>query len=85
MLLKEKTQRELFIQHSKAPDSNRRINGVWSTAYMSMTQFIMSIGLTFYIVVGLYFEEKSLIKHFGDTYLDYKKRVPGVIPFWPTH
>ena len=59
--------------------------GVWSTAYMSMTQFIMSIGLTFYIVVGLYFEEKSLISHFGDTYLDYKKRVPGVIPFWPTH
>lgn len=59
--------------------------GVWSTAYMSMTQFIMSVGLTFYIVVGLYFEEKSLISHFGDTYLDYKKRVPGVIPFWPTH
>jgi protein-S-isoprenylcysteine O-methyltransferase Ste14 len=59
--------------------------GVWSTAYMSMTQLILSIGLTFYVVVGLYFEEKSLIAHFGDTYLNYKKRVPGVIPFWPTN
>ncbi|MGB0987780.1 MAG: methyltransferase family protein [Pseudoalteromonas spongiae] len=59
--------------------------GVWSTAYMSMTQFLLSIGLTFYIVVGLYFEEKSLIAHFGETYLNYKKRVPAVIPFWPTH
>lgn len=59
--------------------------GVWSTAYMSMTQFVLSVGLTFYIIVGLHFEEKSLIKHFGDTYLNYKKRVPSVIPFWPTH
>lgn len=59
--------------------------GVWSTAYMSMTQLMLSIGLTFYIVIGLHFEEKSLISHFGDTYLNYKKRVPGVIPFWPTN
>ncbi|MFD2166179.1 methyltransferase family protein [Thalassotalea euphylliae] len=59
--------------------------GVWSTSYMSMTQFVLSLGLTFYIVIGLYFEEKSLIAHFGDTYLNYKKRVPSVVPFWPTH
>lgn len=58
--------------------------GIWFTANMSMTQFMLSICLTLYIFVGLYYEEKSLISHFGDLYLDYKKRVPGVIPFWPT-
>ncbi|WP_101756849.1 isoprenylcysteine carboxylmethyltransferase family protein [Oceanicoccus sp. KOV_DT_Chl] len=57
--------------------------GIWSTAYMSMTQFMLSVSLTLYIFIGLHFEEKSLEAHFGDTYLDYKKRVPGVIPFWP--
>ena len=58
--------------------------GIWSTAQMSMTQFMLSLIMTAYVFIGLHFEEKSLIKQFGDTYLDYKSRVPGVIPFWPT-
>ena len=58
--------------------------GVWSTAYMSITQLVLSVSMTIYIFIGLYYEEKSLVSHFGDSYLDYKKRVPAVIPFWPT-
>ena len=57
---------------------------IWSTAHMSMTQFMLSICMTLYIFVGLYYEEQFLVSQFGETYLDYKKRVPGVIPFWPT-
>ena len=57
--------------------------GVWSTANMSATQFMLSACMTVYIFIGLHFEEKSLIAQFGDTYLDYKKRVPAVVPFWP--
>lgn len=82
----EKKLKESFLYSIvRHPIQTGVLIGVWSTAYMSMTQFILSIGLTFYVVVGLHFEEKSLIAHFGDTYLNYKKRVPGVIPFWPTH
>ncbi|MEO2266336.1 isoprenylcysteine carboxylmethyltransferase family protein [Pseudoalteromonas sp. YIC-656] len=55
--------------------------GIWATPYMSMTQFMLSLGFTIYIFIGLYFEEKSLIQRFGDVYMDYKKRVPAVIPF----
>lgn len=81
-----KTLKENFLYSIvRHPIQSGVLMGVWSTAYMSMTQFILSIGLTFYIVIGLYFEEKSLVAHFGDTYLNYKKRVPSVIPFWPTH
>lgn len=58
--------------------------GIWSTAHMSMTQFMLSICMTLYIFIGLHYEEKSLEAHFGDVYGDYKKRVPGIIPFWPT-
>jgi len=57
--------------------------GIWSTASMSMTQFILSLCLTIYVFIGLYFEEKALESQFGQTYLNYKKRVPGIIPFWP--
>lgn len=82
----EKTLKENFLYSIvRHPIQTGVLMGVWSTSYMSMTQFTLSVGLTFYILVGLHFEEKSLISHFGDTYLDYKKRVPGVIPFWPTY
>lgn len=57
--------------------------GIWSTANMSATQFMLSLCLTIYMFIGLYFEEKSLVDHFGDSYLDYKNRVPAIIPFWP--
>ncbi len=70
-----------FVRH---PIQTGILMGVWSTAYMSMTQLMLSLGMTLYVAVGLHYEEKSLETQFGDTYLDYKKRVPGVIPFWPT-
>ena len=44
--------------------------------------FINLISIVFYIEVGSYFEEKSLIKQFGSNYLEYqnitKKYLPGL-------
>lgn len=85
-IAEEKKLKEHFLYSIvRHPIQSGVLMGVWSTAYMSMTQLLLSVGLTFYIIVGLHFEEKSLIAHFGDAYLNYKKRVPSVIPFWPTH
>ncbi len=33
-----------------------------------------------YLPVGIYFEERKLIKTFGDEYLEYKKQVPSIVP-----
>jgi len=33
-----------------------------------------------YLPIGIYFEEKKLIREFGEKYLNYKKEVPSVIP-----
>lgn len=54
---------------------------IWSTGQMSMTQCMLSFCLSVYILIGLSFEERSLVAHFGEQYLDYKKRVPRLIPF----
>jgi protein-S-isoprenylcysteine O-methyltransferase Ste14 len=35
-----------------------------------------------YLYVGAKWEEKKLVKQFGDTYLDYQKKVPMFWPFW---
>jgi protein-S-isoprenylcysteine O-methyltransferase Ste14 len=33
-----------------------------------------------YLPIGIYLEERKLIKHFGDLYQSYKKEVPSVFP-----
>lgn len=48
---------------------------------MTTGRALLAIGMFVYIAVGLVYEERDLIKEFGDTYRDYKKRVPAVIPF----
>ncbi len=41
---------------------------------------VTAISLTFYIRIGIYFEEKRLIKIFGKEYEKYQKEVPMLIP-----
>jgi len=40
----------------------------------------MSTLLTLYIAVGVFMEERDLIKQFGDTYRSYKKEITRLIP-----
>jgi methanethiol S-methyltransferase len=55
--------------------------GMWAVPEASSGHLMLAGGMTVYIFIGLYFEEKDLIKEFGQTYRDYKKKVGKVIPF----
>lgn len=48
----------------------------------NLTSVIFLACTLLYLAVGIYLEEKKLIKLFGDRYVEYKKRVPGLIPRW---
>ncbi|BDS07242.1 membrane protein [Oceaniferula spumae] len=54
---------------------------VWANPHMSKTLYLLAALLTVYIYIGLYFEERALLAKFGDTYYDYSRRVPMLIPF----
>lgn len=41
---------------------------------------VTAISLTFYIRIGIHFEEKRLVKQFGKQYEKYQKEVPMLIP-----
>lgn len=56
--------------------------GMWVTPTMSMTHLVLSVAMTAYIFVGLYFEEKDLVASLGHKYADYQQRVPKILP-WP--
>lgn len=49
-----------------------------STMDLFYLTFLCCIVVYFYI--GSYFEEKKLVEHFGEVYLQYKKAVPKIIP-----
>ncbi len=47
---------------------------------MDVTYLTLFIASTLYFIVGAYFEEKKLVKIYGDVYVEYKKNVPMLFP-----
>jgi methanethiol S-methyltransferase len=53
----------------------------WSTPTMTAAHLVFAVITTVYILAAIQLEERDLIKAHGKTYLDYRDRVPMLIPF----
>ena len=53
---------------------------LWLSSSVSLNAFIVYVGLTLYILVGIYFEERKLLREFGQAYADYQSVTPMLIP-----
>jgi len=53
---------------------------IWLTPVMTANLLAMNAGLTIYIVVGALFEERKLLREFGQAYIDYRRRTPMLVP-----
>ncbi len=52
----------------------------WSTPRMTFGHLFFAIMTTAYILVAIQFEERDLIRAYGDVYRDYRQRVSMLIP-----
>lgn len=53
---------------------------LWLTPVMTMNLLIAYLSLTAYIRVGIYFEERKLLREFGEEYAKYRANTPMLIP-----
>lgn len=52
----------------------------WATPVMTVTHLVFALATTGYILIAIQFEERDLIRQFGDRYRDYRNRVRMLIP-----
>lgn len=53
---------------------------LWLSPNVTLNRFVVSLALTVYILIGAYFEERKLLREFGQAYADYKSVTPMLIP-----
>lgn len=58
---------------------------IWPVTTMTYAYFGFCVGATVYFIVGSYYEEKRMVEWFGQSYIEYQKRVPWVLPRPHTH
>ena len=53
---------------------------LWLSPSMTVNTFIVCAALTIYVLIGIIFEERKLLREFGQKYEDYKSVTPMLIP-----
>lgn len=75
-----KFQTPWFYKLARHPMMSGFFIGFWATPHMTLGHLILALGFTTYILIGVHYEEKDLIKTFGQQYINYKKEMPKFIP-----
>jgi len=53
---------------------------LWFSPWVTVNSFIGYVALTIYVLIGIIFEERKLIREFGQEYTNYKSITPMLLP-----
>lgn len=52
----------------------------WATPHMTVGHLLFSLAMTIYLYVGILFEERALVRQFGDRYRKYQRNTSMIMP-----
>jgi len=52
----------------------------WATPTMTVAHLVFAVMTTAYILIAIQLEERDLVDAFGQTYVDYRRRTPMLVP-----
>ena len=52
----------------------------WMTPLMTLAHLVFALATTLYILIAIQFEERDLVRDYGQGYEDYRRRVPMLVP-----
>ena len=56
---------------------------LWAIPELTISRLVFTLAMTVYVLVGVYFEEKTLVADLGEEYDAYRRTTPGLIPGMP--
>ncbi len=71
----------LFYRYVRHPMMTGFMLAFWLTPKMTVGHLLLALGMSCYILIGVYFEERALVRDLGRVYLDYQHRTPKFLPF----
>lgn len=66
-----------YVRH---PIMSGAFIGIWFTPVMTVGHLLFALGMSAYILIGVYHEEKDMVKAFGTRYLGYIKSTGKFLP-----
>ncbi len=70
----------LLYRYMRHPMMSAILIGLWVTPHMTVGHLLLALGMTVYVVVGVHFEERSLVAELGGAYERYQATTPRFVP-----
>jgi methanethiol S-methyltransferase len=79
-MLPQRFKTPWLYQYVRHPVMLGFLTGFWATPDMTLGHLLFASGMTLYILTGIYYEERDLVRMFGRVYIRYCCLVPKIIP-----
>ena len=70
----------LFYRLVRHPMMTGVLISLWAAPHLTVDRLVLNVAFTAYVLIGVHFEEKTLVKDLGEDYLDYRKTTPSLVP-----